>query len=145
MVDFDEERDFVGVFSRDRTEHAECRGDGIAAAFKGQLDDILGIKIHRILGKTRPGRVLDPLVHRKDRHIPRPGKPAGIINPVQVVQNPLVPVGRCKNPVHKIRPGQMNKVLGNRLARVSEQVIGLVAEVGGDVLFHRWESRHSIL
>ena len=53
MVDFDQERNLVRIFARDRAEHAVSGGDGIAAAFYGQLDDILGVEIIRVLRKAR--------------------------------------------------------------------------------------------
>ena len=33
---------------RDRAEHAERRGDGVAAALDRQLDDVLGVEVDRV-------------------------------------------------------------------------------------------------
>jgi hypothetical protein len=47
-------------------EHAECRGDRVAAAFDRELDDVLAIEVVGILRKARTGGVLDALIDRQD-------------------------------------------------------------------------------
>ena len=69
VIDFHNERNLVGVFARDRAEHAEGRGHRVTAAFDGQLDDILSIKIIRVLRKAGTAGMLDALVHGKNREI----------------------------------------------------------------------------
>ena len=55
-------------------EHAERRGDAVAAAFDGELDDVLGIEVDRVGREARARRVLDALVDRQDRDIARAGQ-----------------------------------------------------------------------
>ena len=50
-------------------QHAEGGRHRVAAAFHGELDDVLGIEIVGILGEAGAGGVLDALVHGQDREI----------------------------------------------------------------------------
>ena len=76
MVELHEERNLVRVFARDRAEHAERGGDGVAAAFHGELHDVFGIETIRVFREARAGGMFDALVHRQDGHITRAGQPA---------------------------------------------------------------------
>ena len=59
-----------------RAEHAERRGDGVAAALDRELDDVLGIEVVGVLGERRARGVLDALVDGQDRDIARAAEPA---------------------------------------------------------------------
>ena len=50
-------------------EHAERRGDGVAAALDRELDDVLGIEVRGVRRERRAGRVLDALIDRQDRDV----------------------------------------------------------------------------
>ena len=59
-------------------EHAERRGDGVAAAFDRQLHDVLGVEVGRVRRERRAGRVLDALIDRQDRDVAGAAEPAGV-------------------------------------------------------------------
>ena len=136
VVDLYEKRNLVRIFPRDGAKHAERRCHGIAAAFDSQLDDILGIEIERVFCKASPRRMLYALIDRKDRHVAGARKASGVIHPIQVVQDALVAVGRSKDAIHPVRARQVQELGGNGLAVVLEEVLGLVAEEGDDVVDH---------
>jgi hypothetical protein len=71
VVDFDDERNLVRVLPRDRAQHAQRRGYGVAVALDGQLHDVLGIEVDRVRGERGSRRVLDPLIDRQDRQVSR--------------------------------------------------------------------------
>ena len=66
MIDLDNERNFVGVFAGNGSQHAQGGGNGIAAAFNRQLDNIFRIEIDRVGCKGCPGGMLDPLIDRQN-------------------------------------------------------------------------------
>ncbi len=134
MVDFHDERNPVRVFAGHRPQHAVGGGHRVAAAFHRQLLDVLRVKVIRILRKTRAAGVLDPLVHRQNRNIPRARQPAMAEQPLQVPQHAVVPVRHRKGPVHEIRAGQVQPVLRDFRVLEVEQIIGLVAEQFCDLL-----------
>ena len=48
VVQFDDKRNFMGVFASYRAQNSESGGNSVASAFNGQFDDILRIEIKRI-------------------------------------------------------------------------------------------------
>ena len=118
VVDFDEEWNLVRVFARDRAEDAEGRADGVATAFDGELDDVLGIEISGVFGEAGAGGALDALVDGQDRDISRAGEAAGIVDPLEVVQNALIPVGLREYAVDEVRAGKVELILRNGLRSV---------------------------
>ena len=48
MIDLEDERNFVGILAGYDPHDPQSRCDGVAAAFNGQANDVLGIKINRI-------------------------------------------------------------------------------------------------
>jgi hypothetical protein len=69
VIELEDERDLVRVVARHRPEHAERRGDAVAAAFDGELADVRRVEVDRVRGEARPGRMLDALVDGEDRHL----------------------------------------------------------------------------
>jgi hypothetical protein len=59
-------------------QDAEGGGHGVAAAFDGQLHDVLGVEVSGFGGEAGAGRVFDALVDRQDRR----GSPVPAKNPV---------------------------------------------------------------
>ena len=51
VINFDDERNFVRVLSRDAAQDTEGRSDAVAAAFDRQLHDVPRIEIFRIRSK----------------------------------------------------------------------------------------------
>ena len=79
VIDLNDERNLVRVFSRDRAQHAERRSDTIAATFDGKLDDVFRIEVLRIRGERSTGGMLNALVNRKNRNVTR-SREATVIN-----------------------------------------------------------------
>ncbi len=67
MIDFDQERNLVGIFAGDVTQHAKGGSDRVAAAFNGQFNNVFRVKIGRIGGKRGPPAVLNALVDGQNR------------------------------------------------------------------------------
>ena len=109
VVDLNEKRNLVRILARHGAKDTKCGCHGIATSFDGELDDILRIKIGRILGEARSRGMLDALIHRKNGEIASACQAAGVIHPIQVVQDALVAVGRSKDPVHPVRTGQVQQ------------------------------------
>ena len=126
------------VFTGNGSEDAKSRGHGIATALKGQLDDVFRIEIERVLGETRTRGMFDALIDGKNGNVAGAREAASVVNPVEVVEDTLIPVGRSEDAVHEIRTGQMQKILGD-LGLVVEEGIGLVAEERDDVFRHGGE------
>ena len=81
VIDLDDEGDLVGVLAGEKPQHPDGGGDGVAAAFDGELDDVLGIEIHRVRRERCARRVLDALVDRQDRKVSAPRQTAVIVQP----------------------------------------------------------------
>src|SRR5581483_11871591 len=54
VIDLDNERYFMGVFSCHRAKHSVSGGNGIASAFNGQLYNVLTVKVHGTWCETGP-------------------------------------------------------------------------------------------
>lgn len=63
MVDFYDERDFVGVLPGIERKHAKGGSHAIAARFDGQTDDVFRLEIFRVFVKGKCSSVLDSLVN----------------------------------------------------------------------------------
>jgi hypothetical protein len=77
----------VRVLARHRAKNAEGGGNGVAAAFDRELDDVLWIEIHRVRSKRCSGRMLDALIDRKDRHITSVGETSVTEHRLKVAQD----------------------------------------------------------
>ena len=55
VIQLHQKRNLVRVFPRHHAEHAERGGDGVAAAFEGELHDIFRIKIIRVRREAGAG------------------------------------------------------------------------------------------
>jgi hypothetical protein len=128
VVELDDEGNLVRVLARDRAEHAERRGDGVAAALDRQLDDVFRVEVDRVRREARARRVLDALVNGQDRNEARPGEPAVVEERLQVPEHIHRAVGRDPHAVNEVRAGQVQHVFGNGLAFVAEQLPGLFSE-----------------
>ncbi len=107
VIQFHQEGNPVRIFARARSQDAQRRRHRVAAAFDGQLDDILRIEVQGIGREARPGRVLDPLIHRENRNISRPRQPPVVDNLIEIAQNVRTPIRLSNNSIHKIRPRKM--------------------------------------
>ena len=136
VVDLNDKGNLVRVFARDGTQNAKGRSDSVATAFDREFDDIFRIKIGRVFCEAGARGVLDALIYGEDGNISGAGKAAGIVDPLEIIQNALVPVCVGENAIHKIRARQMEHVFGDGLGCVVEEVVGLVAESRGDGVDH---------
>src|SRR5260370_24488317 len=120
MIYFDDERNLVGILSRDAAEHPERRSHPIASAVDRQLHNVAGIEILWVRRKGSARRMLNTLVDRQDRNVSGAGQPAVIQQRLQLPQDRRRPIGLRANSVDKIRPRQMKLALRNRLGLVIE-------------------------
>ena len=136
VVHLHEEGDLVGVFAGHGTEDAERGGDGVATALDGQLHDVLGIEVNRVLGKAGSRAVLDALIDGEDREVAGVGKAAGAVHALQVGQNARIAVASEMDAVDEIGAGKVQEVLGDGLAGVVEEGVGVGSEEVLDVVDH---------
>ena len=128
MVQLHEERNLVRVFAGHRAEHAERGGDGVAAAFHGELHDVFGIEIIGVFREARAGGMFDALVHRQDGHVTRAGQPAMVEQRLQAAQHLWIAVGQREDAVHEIRSGQVEPFLRHRFAFMLQEVFGGIGQ-----------------
>ncbi len=123
MVDLDDERDVMCIATGDRTEHAECRGHGIAAAFDRQLDDVFRIEINGVRSEGRAGAVFDSLIDGEDGHVARSCQPAGIVNALHAAEHARIAVTVFPHAVDKVRTGEVQCFFRDTCTRMVEQRI----------------------
>jgi hypothetical protein len=111
------------VLARDRTEHAERGGHGVALALQPELENVLRIEVDRIRGKRRAGGMLDALVDRQDGHISRSRQAAVKEQRLEVPENAGGPVGGRDDLIDEPRAGQVQHFLRDGPARVIQQVV----------------------
>ena len=121
VIELEDERNLVRVLPRAHAEHAERGGHRVAPAFEAKLDDVLGIEIERVRRKRRARGMLDALVHRQDRHVAGAGQPPVIEQRLQFRHHLNRAIRLEVNPLDEIRTGQVQRLLGNRLALVLQQ------------------------
>ena len=136
VVHLHEEGDLVGVFAGHGTEDAEGGGDGVATALDGQFHDVLGIEVDRVLGKAGSRAVLDSLIDGKDREVAGVGQAAGAVHALEVGENARIAVASEMDAVDEIGPGKVQEVLGDGLAGVVEEGVGVGSEEVLDVVDH---------
>ena len=93
MVELDHERDLVRVAPREGPQHAERRGDAVAAALDRQADDVLRVEQVDVRAEGRGAGVLDALVDRQDREVAGAAEAAVVEEALEVDQHAGVPVG----------------------------------------------------
>ena len=93
-------------------EHAERRGDGVAAAFDRQLHDVLRIEVHRVRRERRARRMLDALIDRQDRHVAGAAEPAVIEQRLQAAQHARRPIRHRVSAVDEVGSRQVEVFLG---------------------------------
>ena len=126
VVDLDDEGDFVRVSARHGAQHAEGRGDGVAAAFEGEFQNVFRIEIGGIRGERSARGVLNALVHGQNRDIARAAQPSVRENPLQAAQRTDVAVGFGPDAVHGVGSRQVQRLLVDGAAYVGEVVAGLL-------------------
>ena len=102
VVDLHQERDLVRVLARDRAQHAEGGRDRVAAAFDGELDDVLRVEVIRVLGEAGAAGVLDALVDRQDRQIAGAAEAAVAEHALEVAEHAVVAVRNGEDAVDEV-------------------------------------------
>ena len=128
----------MGVLAGDDAEDAEGGGDGVAAALDGQLDDVLGVEVGGVLGEAGAGGVLDALVDGEDRQVAGAGQAAGAEEALEVDEDPGVAVAGGEDAVDEIGAGEVERLLGDGLADVLQQAVGLGAKKLANGGRHGW-------
>ena len=133
MVELHEERNLVSVLSAHCAANAKRGGNRVAATLDRQLDDVLGIKVGRILREACACAVLDSLVNGKNAEVSGSGKSARVEHLVQGAENSGISVGVNPHAVYKVRSRKVEFGLVDGFAGVVEKKVGLVAEVRANV------------
>lgn len=60
--------------------------------FDREFHNVFRVKVGGVFSEAGPGGVLDPLIHWKDGNIAGAGKASGIVDPLQMILDALVPV-----------------------------------------------------
>ena len=97
-------------------EHAERRGDGVAAALDRQLHDVLGIEVRRVGRERRAGRMLDALVDRQDRDVAGAGQPPVSNSACRLASTRVGRSDDRHDAIDEVRARQMQGLLRDRLA-----------------------------
>ena len=106
----------------------------VAAPLDRQLHDVLGIEIGRVGRERSAAGVLDALVDRKDRDISGAGQPSTAIEPTQAHQNRRRTVGTTEDLIDMVGARLVDQLLGDALALVIQQALGLVSEELDDAI-----------
>jgi hypothetical protein len=133
VVQLDDERDLVGVAPGHDPEHAERRGDRVAAALHRQLTDVGRIEVLGVRGEGRRGRVFDALVHGEDGHVPGPAQTAVVEQRLQVAQHLRGPVALLEDPSDVVGAGQVQVISGDALGLVAQEGVGFVAQQAREI------------
>ena len=128
MVQLHDEGDLVGVAAGHDAEAAEGGGDGRGAPFEGELDEVGGVEVGRVLGEGGGGRVLDALVDGEDGEVAGAAEPAVGVDGGQVADDGDGAVARQEDPVDVVGAGEGELVGGDPLALVGEEILGVVSE-----------------
>ena len=128
VIHLDDERNAVGVLARDDPQHAEGRGDGVAATLDRELDDVRRVEVGRVGREGRPRRVLDALVDREDRHVAAPAEPAVVEDLLEAAQDLDRSIGAREGALDVVGPRRQDVFSLDRLAPVVQELAGAVAE-----------------
>jgi hypothetical protein len=86
VIDLHDKGNLVGVFTSDGTQNSVGGGDGVAAAFNRQLDDIFAVEIIGILGEAGAARMLDALIDWKNGKIAGAAEAARVEQAMEIVR-----------------------------------------------------------
>lgn len=103
MVQFDEERDFMGIFPSDCSEIAERGSDGIASPFDCQLHNIFRVEIYRVGGERSSRGVFNILVYRENGEVSGVGETTVSEDPLEIIERRDIPVSQSPYGIYNIR------------------------------------------
>ena len=84
VVQLHEERNAVGIATRNRGQHAVGRGHAVTARFNRQLNNVLRIEVERVRRKRGARRVLNALVNRQNRKISCASQTPGVVQRLHI-------------------------------------------------------------
>jgi hypothetical protein len=87
VIYFNDEWNFVGKFSGNRSQYSKGRSNRITAAFESKLNDIFRVEVLRIRRKARARAVFDALVNRQNRKITGAAQAPGVVERLHRTQN----------------------------------------------------------
>src|SRR5437867_6917625 len=102
VIELENEWDLVGVFARDRSEHAEGCSNGVAPSFDRESHDVLRIEVLGVRCERSAGRVLDALIDGQDRQVAGTREPPVVEHGSEVAQNLRPAIGRHHHTVYKV-------------------------------------------
>ena len=133
VVDLHDEGNAVGVAARAHAEHTEGAGHGVAAAFDGQLHDVLRIEVVGVLGEAGPGAVLDALIDREDAHVAGAAEAPVVEDALKRADHAGGAVAVEEDALGEVGAGEGETLAGNAAAGVTEEALGVLAEQCGDL------------
>ena len=136
VVQLADEGDAVHVLARGQPERAQRGGDGVALAGEGQLDDVQRIEVGRVLREARRGGVLDALVDREDGDVARAAQAPVVEHGAEVAQHGGAAVRVGEHPIEVVGTGEGQVLGGERLGRVAQEGVGVVAQERMEVGAH---------
>src|SRR5690606_16562037 len=141
VVDLEDERDLVGVLPRHGPEHAVRRGDGVAPALDGELDDLRRVEVVGVLGERGAGGVLDALVDGEDREVAGAGEAAVTVELLERAEDGDGAGRVLPDRAPERGAGEVEALLRDLRVREAEEALGLVAkelfEAGDGDFSHR--------
>ena len=132
VVEFYDERNFVGVLAGDGAQHAEGGGHGVAVAFHGELDDIFGVEIIGIFRKAGTSGMLDALIHRKNGQVAGVGQASAAEHALQVGDHANTAIGNGPDAINEVGSGEMQAIFGNFGSVEAQQRFCFRSQVGFD-------------
>ena len=90
-----------------------------------ELDDVFRIEVGGVLGEAGAAGVFDALIDGQDGQVTGSRQAAGTEQSLQVAENPGVAIAGNKNAIDKVGAGQMERLLGDRLAHMLQEAFSL--------------------
>ena len=103
-----------------------------------ELDDVLGIEVGGVRGEAGAGGVFDALIDGQDGQVAGAREAAGAEHALEVAENAVIAVAGDEDAIDEIRAGQMQRLLGDGLANVPQQAIGLGTQIFANGGRHEW-------
>ena len=111
-----------------RPERAQRRGDGVALAGEGELEEVQRIEVGGVLREAGGRRVLDALVHRQDGEVARAAEAPVVEQRAEVAQHRGLRSLSVKTRFEVVRTGEGEALRGEGLGRVAQEGVRVVAQ-----------------
>ncbi len=133
MIDLHDERDLVRIAACHGRQHAERRCDAVAAAFDGELDDVLRIEIHRVGRERCAAGMFHALIHRQYRKVAGVRQSPMSVQRLQAAQHAGLAVFHRDHAIHVIRTRQVQRFFRDASTTVFQQMVCFFAQQLHDV------------